>query len=308
MLRPWPTAAFALLALSVVVSVALLCVLFVVSRRLGRHAARLASSDQRAQAQRKALQDAHRELSRLRRIPRAQLMPMLKLAHELRSPLAAIQNSLDMVLQGYADDDAELRDEMLDLARDRSVSMLDRVNDFLRLGAVRDVEAARAVQPVHLDAVLRRLIPELRVMARWRAVELLIDISASLPAVDATPEDMEHLLSNLVNNAIKYTEPGGKVQVSLRRDHRGVVGVVEDTGIGIPDGDIDRIFEEFYRAPAAKDVDAHGSGLGLSIAKSVVDLHGGSLGVESELGKGSKFTFVFPVGTASPSTIQPTAK
>jgi len=235
-----------------------------------------------------------REVNRLKRIPRAELLPMMQLTHELRSPLAAIQNSLDMVLQGYAANDPKLQDEMLNLARDRAVGMMARVNDFLRLGAVQHAEIERKVQPVQLLDVVWRLAPEMRVKAKWRAVDFHVDVPESLPSVAGTYEDMEHLVSNLINNAIKYTEPGGTVTVSLREEDDSVIGVVEDTGIGIAPEDLPRIFDDFYRSELAKGMDADGTGLGLSIAKRVVDLYGGQLDVESQLGKGSRFSFVFP--------------
>lgn len=236
-----------------------------------------------------------REVSRLRRIPKAELLPWLQLTHELRSPLAAIQNSLDMILQGYAKNDPTLQDEMLSLARDRAAGMMSRVNDFMRLGAVQHAEIERKIQPVQLLDVVRRLAPEMRVKAKWRAVEFHADLPESLPPVPGTYEDMEHLVSNLANNAIKYTEPGGTVTISLRAADDNVVGAVKDTGIGIAPEDLPRIFEEFYRSEHAKGMDAHGTGLGLAIAKRVADLYGGQLDVESELGKGSTFSFRFPI-------------
>jgi signal transduction histidine kinase len=235
-----------------------------------------------------------REVARLKRIPKAELLPMLKLAHELRSPLAAVQNSLDMLLQGYGKANPELQDEMLNLARGRAEGMMARVNDFLRLGAVQHAELEKKAHPVQLLDVLWRLAPEMRVRARWRAIDLRIDTPDSLPLVVATDDDLEHLLSNLANNAIKYTEPGGTVTISLKEEDHGIVGVVKDTGIGIAPEDLSRIFDEFYRSERAKGMDAHGTGLGLAIAKQVTELYGGTLDVESEVGRGSKFTFVFP--------------
>jgi len=241
-----------------------------------------------------ALVAAEREVARLKRFPKAELLPMLQLSHELRSPLAAIQSSLDMLLQGYAVEGTELHDEMLNLARERAEATLAWVNGFLRLGAVRRAEIERTVQPVQLLDVLRRLAPAMRVTARWRAVDFHLDLPDSLPMVSATYEEMEHLVSNLANNAIKYTNPGGRVTISLREEERSVVGIVQDTGVGISPEDMPRIFDEFYRAESAKKMDTHGTGLGLSIAKRVVELYGGQLDVQSELGKGSKFTFVLP--------------
>jgi signal transduction histidine kinase len=199
-----------------------------------------------------------------------------------------------MVLQGHTANDPELQDEMLNLARDRAAGMMARVNDFVRLGSIQHAAIERKVQPIQLLDVVWRLAPEMRVKAKWQAVNFHVDAPESLPAVPGTYEDMEHLVSNLISNAIKYTEPGGTVTISLSEEDDRVVGVVQDTGIGIAPEDLPRIFEEFYRSEHAKGRDAHGTGLGLSIAKRVVDLYGGQLDVESQLGKGSRFSFVFP--------------
>ena len=241
-----------------------------------------------------AIEKLEREIARLRRIPKAQLLPMLQLAHELRSPLAAVQNALDFLLQGYATSSPELQDQMLGVARDRTTAMLSRVNDFMRLGAVQRAEIDRKLEPVQLLDVLQGIGLEMQIRAKWRAVELDLNLPDSLPLVRGTHEDMEHLLSNLISNAMKYTKPGGRVTVLLQATEDTVIGTVSDTGIGIPAEDLPRIFDEFYRAKEAKDMDAHGTGLGLAIVKRIVNLYDGELHVESELGKGSTFTFLFP--------------
>jgi two-component system phosphate regulon sensor histidine kinase PhoR len=133
------------------------------------------------------------------------------------------------------------------------------------------------------------------------AVDLKLNLPDSLPPVEATNEDIEHLLANLVNNAIKYTEPGGQVTVTLEERDGQIVGTVEDTGIGIASEELPRIFDEFYRAESAKGK-AQGTGLGLSIVKRVLDLYGGQIHVESELGKGSKFTFTLPAVRSEKAT------
>ena len=221
-------------------------------------------------------------------------LSMLELAHELRSPLAAIQSTLDMILQGYVKNDAQLQDKMLNLARDRTVMMLGQVNDFLRLGAVQHSEIEKKAEPVQLLDVLERLLPEKRIRAKWKEIDLTIDVPDSLSMVNATWEELEHLVSNLINNAIKYTNSGGRVTVCLKEDECNVIGIVEDTGIGIAQEDLSKIFDGFYRTSEAKNLGVDGTGLGLSIAKRVADLYGGYLDVKSELGQGSRFSFVFP--------------
>ena len=254
----------------------------------------LAAAQRERQAPSAVLVPAEKEISRRTQASNREALFMLQLAHELRSPLASIQSALDMILQGYTKTDAQLEDEMLNLARDQVVVMLGQVNDFLRLGAIQHSESERKAEPVQLLDVLDRLILEKRVRAKWREIELAIEVPDSLSMVNATPEDIEHLLSNLINNAIKYTKPGGRVTVRLKEDERNVVGIVEDTGIGIAREDLSKIFDGFYRTDKAKSMGVDGTGLGLSIAKRVVDLYGGYLDVKSELGQGSRFSFVFP--------------
>ncbi len=220
-------------------------------------------------------QQLRRQVTGLDSIPEEHLMSFLQLAHELRSPLATVLHCLDVVLQGYTATDPALQNELLNRARGRAAGMLAQVNDFLRLGAVRHEALVGKSQLVQLLDIVEKLAPEMRVRARWRAVNLSLDLPASLPLVMATYEDMEHLLSNLMNNGIKYTNPGGHVTLVLRRMGSGVQGRVIDTGIGIAPQDLPHVFDEFYRAQNAKAMDNQGTGLGLAIARRVVDRCGG---------------------------------
>jgi len=255
--------------------------------------AELAAAREQAQKRSIALQEAEGEAARLRSVPKVEMMQMLQMVHELRSPLSSIQSALDVLLQGYITSGTDLHTEMLTLARNRAATTLAQVNDFLRLGTVFQGEVKRKVQPVQLLDVVRRLAPEMRVKARWRAVDLALDLPPSLPMINANHADIEHLVANLMNNAIKYTNAGGKVTISLREEGNKVIGAVADTGIGIAAEEIPKIFSGFYRAEAAKKIDTYGTGLGLPIAKRVAEMYGGELKVESELGKGSKFSFIF---------------
>jgi two-component system phosphate regulon sensor histidine kinase PhoR len=212
--------------------------------------------------------------------------PVLQLAHELRAPVASILNTLGILLQTNSVSESELRAEMLHLAHDRARAMLSLINDFLHLG--------REVALVQLSNVLWRVLPELRIKALLRGVELKLEVQDSLAAIWAREEHMEQMLYNLIDNAIKYTDPDGTVTVRLKEDGDQVVGKVQDTGIGIAPEDMPRIFEKFYRARNARDVEPYGTGLGLQIVQRAVELYDGQLGVESALHEGTKFTFTFP--------------
>ena len=294
-----PGAVLPMLSPAALVALGLLLVLLLLSGYLalsrgGRLRARekeLAATKEMLQERSAALAEAEREVEKLKMGSAS----MLQVVHELRAPSASIQNTLDVLLQGYTSSAKPVQDEMLRLARDRARAMLALVNDFLNLGGIRQAEIEKKeVRPVQLVDILWRVMPEIRIKATLRGVDLRLDVPDTLPLIGATDEHMEQLLFNLIDNAIKYTDPGGRVTISLREEDHCVIGEVDDTGIGIAEQDMSRIFEEFYRAGNAKEVEPYGTGLGLPLVKRVVELYGGQLHLESELGKGSKFTFSFP--------------
>lgn len=283
----------ALVALGLLLVLLLLSGYFALSRggRLRAREKELAATKEMLQERSAALAEAEREVEKLKMGSAS----MLQVVHELRAPSASIQNTLDVLLQGYITNAKPVQDEMLRLARDRARAMLALVNDFLNLGGIRQAEIEKKeIRPVQLVDILWRVIPEIRIKAMLRGVDLRLDVPDTLPLIGATDEHMEQLLFNLIDNAIKYTDPGGRVTISLREEDHCVIGEVEDTGIGIAEQDMSRVFEEFYRAGNAKEVEPYGTGLGLPVVKRVVELYDGQLHLESELGKGSKFTFSFP--------------
>ncbi len=250
--------------------------------------------EERLEEQSTALDKAELALQNLRRLVSQGPAATLRVAHELRSPAASIYQTLDVLLQGYAGGDRESQASLLSLVRDRARAMHAMVNDLLHLGAIRKAEQERKVAPVQLADALWRVVPPLRIRATLKGVDLQLEVPESLPSVGASEEHLVQLWSNLIDNAIKYTDPGGKVVVQIALEDSWVMGTVEDTGIGIDPEEKERVFEEFYRARNARQVEPYGTGLGLSVVQRVVELYGGRLDLESEPGKGTKFTFAFP--------------
>ena len=140
--------------------------------------------------------------------------------------------------------------------------------------------------------VIERSAETTLLKASQKQIALEVDVPAGLPMVRGDASLLRDVLQNLIDNAIQYTSEGGRIQVNATAGAREVVVTVADTGIGIPLGDQERIFERFYRVDAARSREAGGTGLGLSIAKHIVEAHGGRLWVESEVGRGSKFFFL----------------
>jgi signal transduction histidine kinase len=263
---------------------------------------KLAVMKEMLQEQSAALRRAEEEVERLKKLLRRGSAPMLQVVHELRAPIASIQSCLDVLLQGYSTIPAWEQEAMLQLARDRAKASLGQVNDLLYLGGIRHAEVEKEVQPVQLVDALWRVAPEMRIKAMLRGVDLHLDAPDALPLVAAADEHMGQLLYNLIDNAIKYTDPEGSVTVSLKEGTDCVVGEVEDTGIGIAPDDMSRVFDEFYRCRNAKEVEPYGTGLGLPIVKRVVELYNGHLHIESELNKGSRFVFTLPRIDVTPSS------
>ncbi len=163
--------------------------------------------------------------------------------------------------------------------------------DISRLEGGLDLEMI----PVELESSARASMEAHRWDAESREVELVLDAAGKIPSVIGNAEWLRQAFDNLISNSLKFTPKGGTVTVSIANSGEGVKASVADTGIGIPQADVERIFERFYRASNRSKVNAPGTGLGLAICRSIVDKHEGRVWVESEVGKGTTFFFVIPV-------------
>ena len=130
-----------------------------------------------------------------------------------------------------------------------------------------------------------------RLKAEAKGLRINVQLPEGLPPVRGDGAQLGEVLQNLLDNAIQYTPPGGQIDVSATANGQGVTFTVADTGIGIPESELERIFERFYRVDAARSREAGGTGLGLAIARHIVDAHGGRIWVESAVGQGSRFHF-----------------
>jgi two-component system sensor histidine kinase/response regulator len=222
----------------------------------------------------------------------------LMVAHELRAPISAILSFLRTMRKGYVSPDKE--EEVLDRSIDRAEELLDLVNDLLALAGARDYESPSNRQEVSLADVLDQISPILQNQADAKRLSFHVDIQAR-PVLHADPEQMVQLWTNLISNAIKYTPEGGKVEVRLDEKDGWAIGSVADSGIGIEKELQEKIFEDFYRAPRAKQFNRLGTGLGLTLVKQIVDRYHGGITVQSKPGEGSCFTFNLPVRDAESS-------
>jgi signal transduction histidine kinase len=234
-------------------------------------------------------------------IERAKSDYLRKVSHELRSPLAALQTSLRVVLEGIAGPLPEKARGLLESSELASGRVLRLVEDLLILSRAREMRLMGEFVPVEVNEAIRRVAELQRPRANRDGVTLRLDLRDGLPPVLGEPESVQQLLTNLLANAIKYTPAGGRVSLSASRDGDQVVISVSDTGIGITPSEVTRIFEDFYRAPAARELTEVGTGLGLSIVKSIVASHQGRVDVDSRPGKGSTFLVWLPIARSDAS-------
>ena len=234
------------------------------------------------------------ERSMLEELDRVKSAFMRKVAHELRAPIAAIESFMNSILEGYGS--PEIQQLMQERAAQRAQELLALVDDLLNLSRIKDVKLKTAKQDVSLQQILDQVLSLHGPEAERKEIILQVDCQ-DCPSIRADPTHIKQLWTNLISNAIKYTPQKGSVSVRLWIDESTLVGQVTDTGIGIAQEDLPRLFEEFYRTEQAKSFAQYGTGLGLSIVKEIVEEHGGGISVDSELGKGTQFTFRLPANT-----------
>jgi two-component sensor histidine kinase/uncharacterized protein YigA (DUF484 family) len=218
-----------------------------------------------------------------------------KAAHQLRSPFSAIYSLMKVLRKGYLGPVSEPQQDAILRCEKRLEMLGSMVNDLLKLGIKRQHQDRAVLQDVDGVKVLRALQELYESSASEKGVEVDFVIGGSVPELMADEKLLDELFGNLISNAIKYTPSGGKVRVSLtvESEHR-VRFEVSDTGIGIPEEDISRLFTEFFRAENAKAQAEQGTGLGLVIVKEILDFVGGSISVKSKVGEGTTFTCLLP--------------
>ncbi len=222
---------------------------------------------------------------------------ILTVTHELRSPLAAVQSMFGVISAGYAGEVSVKAKELIERSDRRIHYLLELVGDLLDLAA----ERLNVIRSKRVDVDLNDVVMEMIDGIKGRAEAKGVAISTSIPnehiIIRSDRKDMERLLGNLLSNAVKYTQKGGQAHLTMDTNEDKVRFTVIDTGIGIPEEAIEQLFTEFFRAENARKITEYGTGLGLAIVKRVVDEHKGEVSVESELGKGSKFSVSLPLPT-----------
>jgi two-component system, OmpR family, phosphate regulon sensor histidine kinase PhoR len=237
----------------------------------------------------------------LRRLERLRQEFVANVSHELKTPLAIIKVCVETLIDGGVDDPV-FRDRSLHRMADQTERLHNLIIDLLRLARIESETEAFTMEELDLGEVAMRCLERSRSLAETKRMSLtpLTPPEGSPPALVWIDEEAaDQILENLVNNAIKYTPEGGRVTVRWGVEGDKVVLEVSDTGIGIPEAELPRIFERFYRVDKARSRELGGTGLGLSIVKHLVGAMQGTVRAESTLGIGSTFTIHFPARMAT---------
>jgi two-component system phosphate regulon sensor histidine kinase PhoR len=230
------------------------------------------------------------DISELRRLETIRRDFVANVSHELRTPLASIR-AMAETLQDGAWADSTVAVEFLETIIKETERLTRISEDLLTLSQAESGTPEK--KPFNLAALLRTVIGRFLPQAEKAGIALSIEVPEELHAY-ANADQIEQVIVNLVDNAIKYTPADGWVRVWAEREAEGILVHVADTGIGIMSEDLPRIFERFYRVDKARSRQSGGTGLGLSIVKHIVESHGGYVKVESEFNRGSTFTFYLP--------------
>lgn len=240
-----------------------------------------------------AIQNA-RAYRQLQELEEAKSRFVFAVTHELKAPVAALQSQFAVLQGGFAGQLTARQRDLIGRAARRLDRLQELLRDLLALGALKDRLPHHKKAEVNLAELARRVAEIIQPEAEARGLTVTVDLPETPLLFLATEEDMHRLVGNLLENAVKYTPPGGRVSLTLRGAESEIALVVSDTGIGIPPDAMPHIFEEFYRGPNAKAMGKEGTGLGLSLVKRIVELYSGQVRVDSHPGHGTTFTVTLP--------------
>ena len=232
------------------------------------------------------------DLAELKRLEQLRKDFVANVSHELRTPLASIKAFAETL--GSSDLSKEQHAEFVREIEDSADRMTALVDDLLSLSALESGRMPPKFEPLDALPAAAEVVAALKPLAAKKDIVLRVEPFGDLPKIRADRAQLKQILTNLIDNALKFTPEKGTVRVSAAAAAGRVTLSVHDTGVGIPAADLPRVFERFYRVDKSRERERGGTGLGLSIVKHIAELHGGSVSVESEPGRGSVFRVSFP--------------
>ena len=236
------------------------------------------------------------DVTHLRRLENLRKDFVANVSHELKTPLNALRAALETLLDGALDDPKHARD-FLQTAQDQTERLQRLIEDLLTLSRLEHPNAPQTPATCSLQEVCQRVLKALEPIAKEETITLAAQFPNTPLAVPMNADELTQVLFNLLDNAIKFNRPGGRVTIRGDQEDGKIVIEVEDTGVGIPLEDQPRVFERFYRVDKARTRDRGGTGLGLAIVKHLIENRGGTVTVASAPDKGTTFTLQLPLAS-----------
>ncbi|MFA5275348.1 MAG: ATP-binding protein [Candidatus Omnitrophota bacterium] len=234
------------------------------------------------------------DITELRRLEQIRQDFVANVSHELRTPISSIKGYAETLLEGALEDKDNAK-EFINIIYQDSNRLASLINDLLDLSKIESGKMKMNFAPTDPVSLIKRAVTVIENQAKAKSILLKIDILQSLPKIKADEIRFSQVMINLLDNAIKYSSEGATATISAKVVDNALQFDISDTGIGISEKDLPRIFERFYRVDKARSRELGGTGLGLSIVKHIVSAHGGQVWVKSELGFGSTFSFTIPL-------------
>ena len=233
------------------------------------------------------------DITQIRKLENMRTEFVANVSHELKTPLTAISGFIETLKEGAINDKKEAS-KFLDIMQANTERLNNLINDMLVISKSESKEMKLELKKVNIEKILESISSMYKERIDKKSQKLIFEIANNFTEITADEEKLIQIFSNLIDNAIKFTGQGGVITVKCYDVQDKIKIEVSDTGIGIPKEHLPRIFERFYRVDKARSREMGGTGLGLAIVKHLIQLHGGTVSVESQPGRGSSFTVVLP--------------
>ncbi len=224
-------------------------------------------------------------------------------SHELKSPLGAVQQNLYFLIDELSDLLSEEQIERFQRIKTRISDLLELINTWLRVYSTDLDTLKESFKPVHISTLINNAVESVTTHATRKDVEIISAIEEPISDILGDEVTITEAVTNILNNSVKYSHAGSKVLIDSQEIDNTFILTITDSGVGISDEDLPLIFNDFYSGKTNKNIQK-GVGIGLAISKRIIEIHGGSISVESELGKGSKFEIILPILENSYNPIQ----